>query len=255
MAGRTYIAKALVLKRTKLGESDIIASFLLADGSQLRAVAKGARKPSSAFSSRLEIFSLCDLLLAQGKSLDIVKEARLIDAYPHLKTNIDIFKAASPVVEFLDRASQIGLEVPHIFDLSVKTLSMFSLIEKDNESLKLTVAFLIKALAFMGFKPSFINCVLCGEEIESDNASHIAFSSLDGGVVCSHCLAHVQTIFYAASQIRWLQILLYASLEEVVSYSILDAFALDLLRIIADLIRAHMGFSLKSVNFLFSHPC
>ncbi len=255
MAGKTYTAKALVLKRTKLGESDIIATFLLDDGSQLRAVAKGARKPSSAFSSRLEIFSLCDLLLVQGKNLDIVKEARLINAHTHLKTDIDMFKAASPVVEFLDKASQIGLEVPRIFDLSAKTLATFSLVETNDEMLKLTVAFLLKALAFMGFKPSFLNCVLCGEEVDCNNASRIAFSSLDGGVVCVRCLSHTQTVFYAADQIRWLQVLLYSSLEEVASYSITDAFALELLQIVSNLMRAHMGFSLKSLSFIFSHPC
>ena len=74
-----------MLRRTKLGESDVICTLLSSDGSQIRAVAKGARKPSSSFASRLEVCSVCDLLLCQGKSLDIVKEARLLQGNEHLR--------------------------------------------------------------------------------------------------------------------------------------------------------------------------
>lgn len=47
MASPTYRCNALVLKKTKLGESDLILTCLKDDGSQLRAVAKGARKPTN----------------------------------------------------------------------------------------------------------------------------------------------------------------------------------------------------------------
>ena len=67
MASATYAARALVLRRTKLGESDVICTLLSSDGSQVRAVAKGARKPTSTFSSRLEVFAVCDLLLSRGR--------------------------------------------------------------------------------------------------------------------------------------------------------------------------------------------
>ena len=76
MAADTYSLQALVLRKTKLGETDLIVTLLAQDGRQVRAVAKGARKPNSSFASRLEIFSEVDLLLVCGKSLDIVKEAK-----------------------------------------------------------------------------------------------------------------------------------------------------------------------------------
>ena len=82
MASATYQSRVLVIKRTKLGETDCICTLLSQDGSQIRAVAKGARKPTSPFTSRLELFSVCDVLFAKGKSLDIIKEARLIEGYP-----------------------------------------------------------------------------------------------------------------------------------------------------------------------------
>ena len=52
MSQPTYPLRALVLRRTKLGESDLILTLLAADGSLAKAVAKGARKPTSSFAAR-----------------------------------------------------------------------------------------------------------------------------------------------------------------------------------------------------------
>lgn len=252
MAALTYTCHALVLKRTKLGESDVICTLLCSDGSQLRAVAKGARKPTSAFSSRLELFSVCDLLLAKGKNLDIIKEARLISAHMQVKTDISVLEAASPILEFLEKTTQVGLPVPRIYDLTNKALTSFSQVEEDN--LKITVAFLLKALAFLGFKPNFSSCVLCGEQVSTDAVTPISFSSLEGGVVCENCLRFSQTVLFSSELIHWSEVLLYSSFEEVIEYALTNAFSLELLRILSDLITAHMGISLKSLRFLFSHP-
>ena len=79
MASPTKTITALVLRRTKLGETDVIVTLLAEDGSQVKAVAKGARKPTSSFASRLELYSVAKILLAEGKNLDIVKEVRLLE--------------------------------------------------------------------------------------------------------------------------------------------------------------------------------
>ncbi|TLM78904.1 MAG: hypothetical protein FDZ70_03415 [Actinobacteria bacterium] len=67
-----YSARALVLRKTKLGETDLILTLLAEDGRQLRAVARGARKPGSRFGARLEPGAVGDLLLHTGRTLDHV---------------------------------------------------------------------------------------------------------------------------------------------------------------------------------------
>ena len=44
---KAYNERCIVLKHTKLGETDAIVTMLASDGSQVRAVAKGLRKPAS----------------------------------------------------------------------------------------------------------------------------------------------------------------------------------------------------------------
>ena len=53
MAGsRTYRTKVLVLDKTKLKETDLILTLLDERGRQVRAVAKGARKPGGRLAAR-----------------------------------------------------------------------------------------------------------------------------------------------------------------------------------------------------------
>ena len=81
MAGsRTYRCRAIVLDKTKLGESDLILTLLADSGAQVRAVAKGARKPGSRLAARCELACSVDLLLARGRSLDVVSQAELMAA-------------------------------------------------------------------------------------------------------------------------------------------------------------------------------
>ena len=112
MSQPTYGARAIVLRKTKLGESDLIVTMLAEDGSQMRAVAKGARKPASSFAARLELYSVADALLARGRSLDIVKEVRLVEATSACAATIGTPPGARSRGRDNSTASQMGLENP-----------------------------------------------------------------------------------------------------------------------------------------------
>ena len=153
MAQSTYNARVLVLRKTKLGESDLILSLLAQDGSQIRAVAKGARKPTSQFSSRLELYAQADVLLAQGRSLDIVKEARLIAGNAPLRQSMELAACAAPIAELLDRITQPGLEVPKLFALTHTAFDMLAASNPEHAP-AICAAWLLKAFAFLGIRPS-----------------------------------------------------------------------------------------------------
>ena len=61
MAGsRTYRTKVLVLDKTKLKETDLILTMLDERGRQVRAVAKGARKPGGRLAARLSLIHISE---------------------------------------------------------------------------------------------------------------------------------------------------------------------------------------------------
>ncbi|MEI7547879.1 MAG: DNA repair protein RecO, partial [Actinomycetota bacterium] len=72
MASHLYRDAAVVLRTYKLGEADRIIVLLTEGHGKVRAVAKGVRKTKSKFGARLEPMSHVNLLLSQGRELDIV---------------------------------------------------------------------------------------------------------------------------------------------------------------------------------------
>ena len=164
MARPTYRARVLVIRKTKLGETDLILTMLAEDGSQLRAVAKGARKPSGAFASRLELFCEADVLLVRGKSLDIVKEARLICGNAQVRESLERASAASVMVELLDRATQPDLPSPKLFPMTHAALAALAAADIAHAP-AICAAHLLKTFAFAGVRPTLAECSLCGEPL------------------------------------------------------------------------------------------
>ena len=116
----SYPLTALVLRKTKLGETDIILTLLAHDGRQVRAVAKGLRKPGSRFGGRLEPFSVVDLLCTPAVARG---HQRGPDGHAHaaLREDLDRSAAASVVADLLDKIAVEGQAEPRLYALATTT--------------------------------------------------------------------------------------------------------------------------------------
>ena len=76
-----YRDDGIVLRTQDLGEADRIITVLTRRTGRIRAVGKGVRRTKSRFGARLEPFTHVDLLLYEGRSLDIVTQADSLRAY------------------------------------------------------------------------------------------------------------------------------------------------------------------------------
>jgi DNA repair protein RecO (recombination protein O) len=178
----SYPLRVLVLKTTKLGETDIIVTLLAVDGRQVRAVAKGMRKPTSRFASRLQPFSVVDLLLHTGRNLEIVSEAECVSTHSRLREDFDRSAAASVVANVLDKISLEGQVEERLFALADATLDSMETAPIDALPL-LVVAFLVKAMAMHGYRPRLDTCVSCTCVVTDART----FSLDAGGVLCPDC--------------------------------------------------------------------
>ena len=252
MAKPTFKTKLLVLNKTKLGESDLIISALAEDGSLIKAVAKGARKPSNSFAARLDLFSVSDCLLAQGKNLSVFSEARCLIPYLSLRSDIDKNAAASPVLEALLKTSHEGLQIPRLFDMSVAALS--SLESSPVESCPIyTAAFLLKLVAMLGFRPSFTQCIACGELINlTQIQGGVAFSYPDGGLICDDCRTGFETTVIDAALLAWAQVLLFSPFCDLEQLDVNRDLLFSLLQFCQTYLRENLSVNLKSLHYLFS---
>ena len=252
MAADTYSLQALVLRKTKLGETDLIVTLLAKDGRQVRAVAKGARKPNSSFASRVEIFSEVDLLLVCGKSLDIVKEAKLVDAHIGVRGDMEHAAAAAPIVDLLTRLTQPDLQAPRMYDLATSALSHAEGADA-NGALSLCAAFMLKAFAFSGFRPSLDRCVMCGKPLaEGDSRIQVSFSPAEGGAVCRYCLMFSETIQVGSDVLSWAHWLMMSTFDDIGAKEVPRHISFEVLHLSQAWIREHVGSKLKSLEFLFT---
>ena len=152
---RTFPLTAIVLRKTKLGETDLILTLLGSDGAQHRAVAKGARKPGGKLAGRGEPGVVFDALIARGRSLDIVSDARIVNAHAMLREDYDLVHVASVMLDFAAAVSQEGLDEPELYALTIKALDALEVCGGDPaRAERYMLAYLVKAAALCGFHSS-----------------------------------------------------------------------------------------------------
>ncbi len=166
------------MRTWKLGEADRIISIVTEGRGKVRAVAKGVRKTSSRFGSRLEPLSHVSLLLYEGRNLDIVSQAESIDHWKELRGDLDRLGRATAVVEAVDAVVQEGQHAPQLYRMLVGALRSLS----SNDSPLVVPAFFWKLLAEEGFRPILDECATCGV---TDDL--VAFELHEGGTLCRGC--------------------------------------------------------------------
>src|SRR5580704_11965922 len=84
----TYTVTGINIATFNLGESDKLITIFSSERGLIRAVAKGARKPGAKVAGRAEPLNVNKLLLATGRSLDIITQAESIETFPKLRQNL-----------------------------------------------------------------------------------------------------------------------------------------------------------------------
>ena len=174
-----YKDEGLVLRTVKLGEADRIITILTRDHGKIRAVAKGVRRLKSRFGARLEPFMRADLLIATGRSLDVVSQASSKGMYAdRIITDYDSYINAGMVVETADRLfSALDEPSPRQYLLAVGAIS--ALARHLHAPGDIGESYMLRALALAGWRPRLDACVVCGE-----TEGLCAFSVPAGGAMC-----------------------------------------------------------------------
>lgn len=241
-----YRLKALSLKKTKLGESDLIITLLAEDGCQVRAVAKGARKPGSRFGGRVEPFTVADFLLHTGRNLETITDIEVVSTHAALREDYDRAQAASVVADFLDKASVQCQKEERLFGLADATLQAMET-ANDDGLLALVVAFLLKGMSMHGYRPQFGACASCGEPASGEQWFSLEF----GGPVCDGCrgdAAGTNLVPLPEGVRNALSALMGARMSEVAALGVPRPVLLDALGLLRAFVVYHVPAKLKALG-------
>lgn len=176
----TYKTKGIILKRTNLGEADRILTVLSEKHGKIRIVAKGIRKTLSKLGGHLELFCLTDLMIAEGRNLDVVTGAETIKCFLRLRSNLETTHTAYYLAEIIENLMAENQAHPEIFYLLDDVLEHL-----ENGKSKLLLAYFeLNFLNYSGFRPELYKCLKCSKKIESGENY---FDFLSGGLMCADC--------------------------------------------------------------------
>jgi DNA repair protein RecO (recombination protein O) len=177
-----YRDDALVLRVQKLGEADRIVTLLTRQHGRVRAVAKGVRRTTSRFGSRLEPFTYVDLQLAEGRNLDTITQAETITPYAKgLGLDYDRYTAGTVMLETADRLVTEERQ-PSVQQFLLLVGGLRAMTAGEHRPSQVLDSYLLRSLAVSGYAPSFDHCARCG-----DPGPHGWFSPAAGGMLCSDC--------------------------------------------------------------------
>ena len=251
---QTYKTSAIVLRKTKLAERDLIVTLLDESGALLKCVAKGARKPGGSYAAKLELFSCVDIMCARGRNLDVITDARFARGARPAPSTLEQAACASCISELLAHVCQEDLEHPRLFEMANASFDSIAAGEP-LQSLLVTDAALLKVISVVGFKPSFECCPVCGRRHDLGDASAVySYNIEEGGVVCAPCSLSLETsgITKPASVLAWSQALLYAKFADIPALDADMSVAFDVLEIVKPWIEFHAGKRMKSLDYIQS---
>jgi len=177
-----YRDEAIVLRTHKLGEADRIITLLTRQHGRVRAVAKGVRRTTSRFGSRLEPFTHVDLQLAEGRSLDVITQAETITPFSSgLGLDYDRYTAGTVMLETADRLVAEEKE-PSVQHFLLLVGGLRAMVAGDRGPGQVLDSYLLRSLAVAGYVHSFEHCARCGLE-----GPHRWFNPSMGGMLCSTC--------------------------------------------------------------------
>lgn len=113
------------MRKVKLTESSLIVTWFTPVFGKMKTVAKGARRPKSAFAGRLDLFFAADITFARSRSSELhgLREVMLLDPREGLRKRYERMLLAAYFVELVEMTTEFEHAVPEIYDLLARALN------------------------------------------------------------------------------------------------------------------------------------
>jgi DNA repair protein RecO (recombination protein O) len=184
-------------------------------------------------------------LLARGRSLDVVTEARALATYSNLRDDLDRLSRGLYVAELLDRLIAESEENQPLFRLLVETLERIDLAPEPDAAVRF---FEMQALDLLGYRPQLEACVVCGRPLEP---TENFYSSVGGGVICPGCAAaEAVAERLSVNALKYLRLLQRAPYAEVERVRLPAALWAEVERHVRGSVRATIEREVRAAQFM-----
>lgn len=109
----------IIIRLTKLTETSLIVHWCTKENGLIKTVAKGGRRPKSAFAGKLDLFFEADISWVENRKSELhtLRELRVVNYRESLRKRYADTVVASYFGELLAHVAELGHPVPELFDL------------------------------------------------------------------------------------------------------------------------------------------
>jgi DNA repair protein RecO (recombination protein O) len=232
--GRLYKTEAIILRAMDLGEADRVLTVLTPRLGKLKVVGKGIRRPRSRLGGGLEPLSDVQLVLAVGRTFDVVTQV-----------------AAWYVADLADRFCEERVDVHAIFVLLAQALAALDAPPPAISRELVARWFELHLLDSAGYRPQLTNCIECRTALAPEGSF---YSAVAGGALHADCARERQQALNArpisADALKVLRHLQRSELAAVVRLGLSTALHRELERLLHATVSVVLERELRTRDFL-----
>ncbi len=234
---KTIKTKAIVLSSIRWKESSKIVTLYSAKIGKVKVIARGAFKNNSSFRGKLESLQLNEFIIVtkESRSLQILKEVELLDPFNSIRMDLNRFPFALAILELINQVLEELHSDEVFFDYVVEMVQALAEIKSPPNVL---LYFLLKLASYLGFKPSFQNCV----SGDLSKCANKVFLSMDNGqIFCLKCPRTLPNpLSFQKDQFFFLKSLQNLNHRRIKTYKVVRPDALNLIERLISYINFHL---------------
>lgn len=243
---RSFRTPALILQRRDFGEADRLLTLLTPAHGRLNALAKGARKLTSAKTGHVELYTRADMLINKGRDLDIISQSEMTAVYLPLREDLQRGALASYVAELVLRFTADSSDDDEAL-FTLVDASFARLCTEDDPRLAIRY-FELELLSLVGFKPELQRCVVSAEAIRPEDQY---FSYEYGGAVTPDALPRAGSVVpVSLNALKMLRHMQRSDYEDVRGVKMSNPLHIELERVMLGYISHLLERRLQSVDFI-----
>ncbi|MFH1611935.1 MAG: DNA repair protein RecO [bacterium] len=145
----TYKTQGIIIKKRDLSEADRLLTIYTKDFGKILVKGRAIKKSQAKLKGHLELFMYSDLIIAEGRSMDVVIGAEEIDGFPIIHYHLPSLAGAYCLSEIVDRLIAGPEYDQNIWQL---ILSAFQVSDCRGQNIDLVLKrFSIRLLDFLGY--------------------------------------------------------------------------------------------------------
>ena len=144
----------LVLRLFPLTETSLVVHWLSPDMGRIGTVAKGARRPKSAFQGKLDLFHVAEFSFRRSRrsELHTLREGALKETFPKLRTDVELLDCLARATRLITRATEEQTPLPGEYAL---LLELVRRLNDGGAGVFWRTVFEVKLLSIQGLAPDW----------------------------------------------------------------------------------------------------